>query len=82
MHLQFAHNVVIAVVRRECIENLRTDQEGQETNACRSLLTRSGSTGSISHRIYILGTRTHYAVYDTGYHNPQFVTVEITYCDF
>ena len=25
------------------------------------------------------GTRTHYAVYDTGHHNPQFVTVEITY---
>ena len=29
---------------------------------------------------YIL--RTHNAVYDTGYHNPQFVTVEITYSDF
>ena len=66
----------------EFIENLRTDQESWLTNACRSLLTRSGSTGSISHRICIPGTCTHYAVYDTGYHNPQFVTVEITHCDF
>ena len=38
LHLQFAHNVVIAVVRRECIENLRTDREGQDTSSFKNLL--------------------------------------------